>query len=159
MTTLTAAARRQLQRVDDGDGFLLLVLMDHAALSGPVRIARDTRDHVIGGITFIGLPLEVQLPQDVAQEASRAQLRIDNVGRDLVGELESLPPGASLDVTLRVVSRAAPATVEWEFIDGASVAEADLPAVVLTLGDDSVMRRNAVGLRYDPSTAPGIFAG
>ncbi len=159
MATLSTAARQQLQKVDDPDGFLMLILIDNPALSGPVRIAQDTRDWTIAGTTYIGLPLEIQLPQDVSKEAVRAQLRIDNVGRDLVGELEAMPPGTSLDVVLRMVSRATPTAVEWEFIAGASVAEVNVMDITLSLGDDELLRRNAVSLRYDPTTAPGIFAG
>jgi hypothetical protein len=159
MATLSNAARKQLQRVDDPDGMLLLVLIDHASFAGGIRVVQDTRDWTIGGTSFIGLPLAIKLPQDVSKEATRAQLSIDNVGRDLLAEVEGLPPGASLDVMLRLVSRAAPEVTEWEYMAGASVAEVDVETITLTLGDDELLRRNAVALRYDPSTAPGIFAG
>jgi hypothetical protein len=159
MPTLSPAARQQLQRVDDPDGLLVLVLIDHPSFAGGVRIVQDTRDWTIGGTSFIGLPLAIQLPQDVGREASRAQLRLDNIGRDLLAEFEGLPPGASLDVMLRLVSRARPDTVEYEYMAGASVAEVDVDAITLTLGDEELLRRNAVALRYDPTTAPGIFAG
>ena len=159
MANLSTAARKQLQRVDDPDGVMMLVLMDHPSFAGPIRIVQDTRDWVIGGTTYVGLPLSIQLPQDVNKEATRAQLRIDNIGRDLLAELEDLPPGASLDVTLRIVSRAAPESVEYEYVAGASVAEVDVEVITLTLGDDELLQRNAVSLRYDPSTSPGIFAG
>ena len=158
MTTLTQAARAQLQRVDDPDGLLMLVLIDHPSFVGGIRIVQDTRDWTIGGTSYIGLPMSIQLPQDVDREASRAQLRIDNIGRDLLAELEGLPPGASLDVMLRLVSRAAPSVIEWEYMAGASAASVDTDAVALTLGDEELLRRNAVALRYDPTTAPGIFA-
>lgn len=159
MATLSTAARQQLQRVDDPDGLLLLVLIDHPSFAGGIRIVQDTRDWIIGGITFVGLPLSIQLPQDVSGEATRAQLRVDNIGRDLLAELEDLPPGSSLDVMLRIVSRAAPEVTEFEYVAGASAAEVDLESITMTLGDDELLRRNAVALRYDPSTAPGIFAG
>lgn len=107
MANLSAAARKQLQRVDDPDGVMMLVLMDHASFAGPIRIVQDTRDWFIGGTTYVGLPLSIQLPQDVNKESTRAQLRIDNIGRDLLAELEDLPPGASMDVTLRLGSRCA----------------------------------------------------
>lgn len=157
MATLTQAGRKQLQRVDDADGWLMLVQIDLPAPSGPVRVVNDTRDWLIGGITYIGLPFEVLLPQDVAGEASGAKLRMDNVGRDLVGVFESLPPGHELDITLRLVSRASPEVIEWEYVDGASVADATVPEISIGLGADE--RRNAVLLRYDPTTSPGNFAG
>lgn len=159
MATLSIAARRQLQRVDDPDGFLMLLLIDSPALSGPVRVVQDTRDWLIDGTTYIGLPLSIQMPQDVAREHARAQIRIDNVGRDLIGEFERLPPGVSLDVTLRLVSRAAPAVTEWEFVSGGTKGAASVLDIALGIGDDEAMQRNAVALRCDPDTSPGIFAG
>ena len=159
MPTLSPAARQQLQRVDDQDGMLLLVLMDHPSFVGGIRVVQDTRDWVIGSETFVGLPMSIQLPQDVNKEAARAQLKLDNIGRDLLAELEGLPPGAALDVMLRIVSRAAPEVTEWEFVAGASMAEVDAQSITMTLGDSELLKRNAVALRYDPSTAPGIFAG
>lgn len=159
MATTSAAARRQLHRVDDPDGFVMLVRIDNPALSGPVRIASDTRDWTIGGETYVGIPLVIDMPQDVAKEAARARIVVDNVGRDLLAELEAFPPGTALQVELRLISRAAPSVVEWEFVVSASSATADAATITMTLSDDELAGRLAVALRYDPDTAPGIHAG
>jgi len=155
---VSPATLRQLQAVDDADGLLLLVLLDHPAF-GHVRVVSDTRDWDIGNETYIGIPLAITLPQDVSKEAARASIEIDNVGRELLAELEALPPGTALDCIIRIVSRANPSVVEWEFATGVSTANATLGTISLTLGDDGFLRRSAVNLRYDPETAPGIFAG
>lgn len=166
--TLSTDMRAQLEAVDDGDGFLLLALMDSPLLSAPVYVVSDTRDlqaPAVGRdgiervVTFVGIPMKVTLPTDVPQEASRAQLEITNVGRELTAELEALPLGSVLDLMLRIVSRARPTQVEWEFPAAISRITATVQRVVIVMGDDALVRQSAVLLRYDPTTAPGLFAG
>ena len=158
MADVSPAMRRQLQRVDDGDGVLILLIIEEG-LSDVVRIVNDTRNWVSQGETYVGIPMEVTLPQDVDGERSSGELSIGNPGRDLVGEFEALPPGKALEITLRLVSRADPDTVEWEYVAGATMATATSVSVSLSLGNDNLFRGPAVRLRYDPDTAPGIFAG
>ena len=159
MPFTTEVARKQAQAVDDPQGFLLLVIINHPSFSQPIRLVQDNDDLVIGADTYVGLPMQIQLPQDVAKEAARAKINIDNVGRDLGAEFERLGPGASLDVTLRNVSRATPTIIEYEFVSGANAASVDITDVSLTLGDDEWMRMNVVNLRADPTTSPGLHAG
>lgn len=159
MPLLTEGARKQAHAVDDPQGFLLLVEINHPSFTAPIRLVQDNDDLIVGGITYVALPMQIQLPQDVAKEAARAKIVIDNVGRDLGGEFERLGPGASLDVTLRNVSRATPGIVEYEFVSGANAATLDLTDVSLTLGDDEWMRMGIVNLRADPTTSPGLHAG
>lgn len=158
MATLSTNMHRQMQKVDDPEGVLLLLRIDEG-LSDVVRVVNDTRNWSSGGEIFVGIPMTVQLPQDVQGENSRAQVVIANPGRELVGEFEAMAPGQSLEVTLMLVSRAAPDVVEWEYVAGATLATADHLTVSLSLGNDDLFRGPAVKLRYDPSTAPGIFAG
>ena len=168
--THSAEMRAQLEDVDDGDGFLMLALMDSPLLSAPVRVVNDNRDwpniptwsEALQGfenVTYVGIPMEVTLPSDVPQEASRAQLEITNVGRELTAELEALPLGSGLDIVLRIVSRARPQQIEWEFTAAISRITANVQRVVIALGDDALMRQSAVLLRYDSTTAPGLIAG
>lgn len=151
--------RAQLQAVDDPSGLLLLAILDDPLLSAPVHVLNDTRDRTIGGIPYVALPMEITLPTDVAGQASQAQLEISNVGRELTAELEALPLGSGLDVTLRIVSRANPEQIEWEYTAAISRVTATVPRVVIVMGDDMLLRQSAVLLRYDPTTAPGLFAG
>jgi hypothetical protein len=168
--SLTPAMRAQLQSVDDVDGLLLLAVLDDPVLSASVHVVNDTRDwpdiptwsetfQRYENVTYIGIPMQVTLPTDVAGQASQAQLEISNVGRELTAELEALPLGSNLDVTLRIVSRAAPEQIEWEYEAAIGRVTATVPRVVIVLGDDTLLRQSAVLLRFDPTTAPGLFAG
>lgn len=155
VTQNTAAA---LQRVDDNAGVLLLLSIEHPALSGPVHIVNDTRAVISNGVTYVALPFSVTLPNDKSKEAPRARLQMDNVGREITSELERLPPGAALQATLRIVYRATPDIVDYEFVSPLSGVHVDLLSVSSAMGPDDIMRRPATLLRFDPVTAPGLFA-
>lgn len=155
--TVSAATAARLQRTNDSGGVLALLELDHAALSAPVRLVSDTRDHVIGGVMYIGLAFTLNLPRDVAKEAPRAQLRMDNVGRDLTAELERLPPGAALQATLKLVHRTAPTVVDYQFTAPLSGIRVDTATVTASMSPGDLLRRPAVKLRHDPVASPGLF--
>lgn len=149
----------QLQQVTDNHGFLELMVIDHASFASPVRIVNDTRDWVIGGHTYVALPFGVKLPTQAQQENPRAQIRIDNVGRELTSAIEGLPVGASLLATLQLVSRATPTVVDYEFIAQLSGINITPTLVTANMGPDDTMRQTAVRVRFDPVNAPALFQG
>lgn len=155
---VTQATREQLQRVNDPDGMLVLLKLEHPSMA-TAHVVNDTRDWVIDGTSWIGLPFRFKLPNSVAGEAPRAQLEIDNVGRELIADLERLPPGGALQVTVYVVSRASPSIVDYMFTAPLSGLSATVATVTGTVGNDDALRAPAVKLRYDPTTAPGLFPG
>ena len=156
--TLPTAARAALQRVNDPDGLLYLLTITGGGIPEPVRLVNDTRDVVSNGETFLRMPFDVIPPKDAAKEAPRAQLRLDNVGREFMVELEALEPGAELEARLQVVSRADPDTVLYDFAAPLGGVRADAITVTATFGVSELMRRAAVNVRYDPTTAPGLFS-
>ena len=154
---VTAATREQLQRVNDASGVLVLLLLEHPSIA-TVHVVNDTRDWVIGADTWIGLPFRFRLPQSAAGQAPRAALEVDNVGRALTEELEKLPPGAALQATVRIVSRATPTVVDYEFTAPLSGVSITVQTVTAVIGNDDALRAPAVKVRYDPSTTPGLFS-
>lgn len=156
---VSQATVEALQSVADGHGLLELLILDHASLAEPVRLVNDTRNWVIGGSTFVGLPFSLKLPDEQNKETPRSQLVIDNVGRGLTAALENLPVGEELTATIRIVSRATPAVVDYEFIAPMTGVQATPTQVTASIGPEDIMRRPAVRLRFDPLTAPGLFAG
>lgn len=154
---VTATARAQLQRVSDPSGMLLLLRLAHPAID-TAYVVNDTRDWLISGTTWVGLPFRFTLPNDDAQ-APQARIELDNVGRELTQALESLPPGGALQATFYLVSRDSPTVVQYEFgapMSGVQVTTTTVQAVV---GTDDELRMPAVGLRYDQTTTPGLFEG
>lgn len=155
MTSTAFIASRQ--RVNDPDGILELLEITHASFSGPAHLVNDTRDWVSNGVTYTGYPFRFTYPQDKKGEAPRSTLEIDNVGRDLMAELENLPPNAVVMATVSLVSRSAPDTVEWSWTVPMVNVSCDSRLITATLGVDYLMRQQAVRLRHDPNTSPGIF--
>lgn len=157
--TVSSNSRKQLQATSDGHGFLELLLIEHSSWSSPVRVVNDTRDWVIGGNTYVGLPFRVRLPNQAQGENPRAQLQIDNVGRELTAAIEALPVGSTLLATLRVVSRATPDVSDFEFIALLGGISVTTTTVSCTMGPDDTLRQSAVRVRFDPANTPGLFAG
>lgn len=155
MTSAAFTAARQ--RVNDQDGVLELVTISHPIWSDPVRIVNDTRNWESNGLTYVGFPFRFTYPQDVSGEAPRAAIEIDNAGRDLMGELEALPAGAVLTATVRLASRDDPDTIERTWTVPMVGVTANAAVVSGTLGVDYIMRQQAVRLRHDPITSPGLF--
>lgn len=156
MVTPNTAA--QLQRVDDPSGMLVLLKLEHPAID-TAYVVSDTRDWVINGQSWIGLPFRFKLPSALSGETPRASIEIDNVNGLLSAELEKIPPNGALLATFMLVSRARPATVEFEFQAPMTGVSCSVAAVTASVGNDDAWRAPAVKLRFDPMNSPGLFAG
>lgn len=154
---VTAATRAQLHRLSDPAGLLLLLQIEHPSIA-TVHVVNDTRDWTIGTTTWVGLPFRFQLPNDGTQ-APRAQLELDNVGRELTQALESLPPGGALQATFYLVSRNSPGTVEYSFSAPLSSVSITTTTVSASMSADDELRAPAVRARFDHATTPGLFEG
>ena len=153
------ATTTALQSVSDSQGVLELLLIEHSSFTSPIRIVNDTRDWVIGGNTFVGLPFILKLPSQVKNENPRATLQIDNVGRELTAAIEALPAASSLTATVRLACRATPDVVDFEFIGQLTAISVNQASVSCSFGLDDVMRQPSVRLRFDPFNSPALFAG
>lgn len=155
--TLSTAAAAAAQRTSDPQGFVELLTITGGDIAEPVRLVNDTRDFVSDGEDYIALPFEVVLPKDAPKEVPRATLRIDNVGRELTAILEALPPGAELMAKVAVVYRATPNVESYSFTSPLSGVRVNVLSVSATFGAGDTMRRPVTNIRFDPTTAPGLF--
>lgn len=146
-----------LQRVNDPLGVLELLTITGGGIAEPVRLVNDTRNQESQGETFIALPFQLVMPKDAAKEVPRAQLRIDNIGRALITELEGLDPGAELTATIQFVLRGTPDVIEHQFTAPLGGISANAFAVTATVGPTALMRRPVTDIRFDPVSAPGLF--
>ncbi|MDW7598962.1 DUF1833 family protein [Stenotrophomonas maltophilia] len=145
------------QRVTDTSGTLLFLSITSPSLPGPLRIVNDTQDWVSQGIPYMGVPFGFKLPDDTRGQSPRAQLVLDNVGRGISEDLEALGPNELMMARLMVSDRADPNLYERDYylpITSVSVAGATATA---QCGVDYLMRQQAVRLRANPFTLPGIF--
>ena len=127
--------------------------------SGPVRAVNDTQDLMVGGETYMATRFEAQLASDVERQAPQAQIVIGNVGRDISNWIEVIGGGAGGTVNIFEVPIQDDGTAgrrEWAIeMDVQNITCADL--VTVQLGFNPLLGRPAVGLRFDPQTAPGLF--
>jgi hypothetical protein len=155
--SVSATTRTALQRTSDPFGLVELLTIEDGGLPAPVRLVNDTREFVSAGQTYLPLPFALTFPEAAAGEVPRALLRVDNVGLEITADLEALPPGAELMATVAAAYRKTPDTIEYSFKAPLFGVRADLMSINASAGPGDLMRRPAVAIRYDPTTAPGLF--
>lgn len=155
--SLSPSTRRALQKVTDNQGVLAMLEISHPSFAESLRIINDTRSHTIFGEFWQGLAFAVTLPNDKSKETPRAKLQMDNAGREITADLETLPPGASLKAVITIVHRSTPETIDYRFSAPLSGVRVMGPTVTATMGRDDIMRMSAVLLRFDPTTSPSLF--
>ncbi len=126
----------------------------HPAIAEPVRVVNDTQDHTIGGERYVGLRFGARLAGDIEGQAPRAELVIDNVGRELTQWIEAADGGVGATVHVMQVLDGTP---EWEMTMDVAHVRLDQERVTARLGFDPLLGRAAVTLRHDPQISPGLF--
>lgn len=151
---MTFTERRQ--RVTD-PGILIFLEVTSDAFTAPLYLVADTQDWSSNGQLYLGVPFGFQLPDDVSGSTPRARLVMDNVGRGIGEELERLGPQDTVMAKIMISDRADPNLIQQTFF---------LPMTAVTLsgatasaqcGVDFLMRQQAVQIRANPYTLPGIF--
>ena len=134
------------------------VEIEHPDLAEPLRCVNDVADLELGGATYAAVPFQLRLADDPENQAPRAEIRIDNVGRLLTAPIEDTSGGrgAMLRVSEVLVGDGR-AAVEWTQRIGVTHASVDERHVVLRLGFERLLGRPAMHVRHDPTTSPGLF--
>lgn len=149
--------RRALGAVSSSDVVVVLMEITHPDMPSPARVVRDTQDLVSGGNLFVATAFDFTFPEDRGGQAPRAEVVIDNVGRELMSWIEASKGGRGAEVRLMVVLRATPDVIELDYQLGLVSLKVDQAKVVGELGYGNLLDLPAVAVRYDPGTAPGIF--
>lgn len=155
--TYSLNARRQLHGTVSADPPLLLLEITHAGLPDPVRVVGDTQDITSGGHLYVAMGFRLRLPDDVQGQQPRAELAVDNIGRELMQWIESSAGGRNARVRMMQVLRSTPDNVEWEISMQLSNIRATAAEVSGELGFPRLLDVPAVQVRADPQTMPGIF--
>ena len=82
--TPTPAKREALIGLSPDDLILYALEITHPDLADAVRVVADGRAREIEGQTYMALAFSVRLARDEERRAPRAELRIDNAGRDIM---------------------------------------------------------------------------
>lgn len=136
---------------------LLLLEITHADLASPIRVVNDNQNLTSNGNLFVAIAFRATLPDDLDEGMPRAQLAVDNVGKDLVAWLEASNGGQGAQVRMMQVLRSAPNTIEWEMTLDLNNISMDMLEVRGTLTFEDILNQPAVPLTYRPDVAPGLF--
>ena len=68
---------------------VIMLEITHPDLLDAVRVVNDNQDLISSGSTFTALAFRLTPPDDLSQGAPRAELAVDNVGRDLTAWIEA----------------------------------------------------------------------
>ncbi|GAA5784706.1 DUF1833 family protein [Chitiniphilus shinanonensis] len=136
---------------------LILVEIHHPQLAEPVRVVNDTQDLVSNGQVYSACTFEIRLPDDFDRRSPRAQLSVDNVGRELTQWLEASNGGAGATCRLLQVLREAPDVFEMDVTMDLTHLSVEQLTVSGELGFNDVFDLPAVAIQYRPETAPCLF--
>lgn len=162
----TAAYRTAATAVSPADDVLeALELVPPAGVADlvPVRIVNSKKALTIGAATYVGVRFEVRWPDQTEDRLPRAAVAIDNVGRALTQWIERTRGLVGGRVRLMRVRRfgaqgVVTGTVEQSATLDIGGAVIDQQLVRIELGYGLDLHRSVVGLRFDPGSAPGLFA-
>lgn len=145
------------QRVTDTDGILLFLEVTAPSFVETLRIVNDTRNWVSNGVEYVGVPFGFKLPNDVSGQTARAILTLDNIGRGITEDLERLQHDDVVMAVLKISDRADPNVIERTYQLPMTQVSVNTRSATAQCGYDAIMRQQAVRLRYNPFSAPGLF--
>lgn len=153
----SSAYKSTLAQTSASEAPIVLLQIDHASLSSPVRVVNDTLDLTSNGNLYVAFPFRCELPDDFDGQLPRASLVIDNVGRDLMYWIEASSGGQGSTATFSQVMRSRPDLVEWSITMYLYNVVADVMHVSAELGFANFFGRPSVQITFRPDTSPGVF--
>ncbi len=108
--TVSLAAIQGAMAAETGEVYLVLLEIDHTTLGTPLRFVNNDADVTSGGNVYTAYPFMPVLPDDQDSREPTAEIRIDNVSRELIDEIRSIAD--PLTMTLSVVLESSPSTIE-----------------------------------------------
>ncbi|MCL4715450.1 MAG: DUF1833 domain-containing protein [Hyphomonadaceae bacterium] len=151
---LSAPATAAIAAEETDEVFLVLVGIDHVDLVQPIRVVNNVEPVDSGGETYVGLPFEIELP-DEGERPGEARLSVDNVDRRIVEALRTVQSAPTVEI--KVVLASQPDVIEYE-LSGLTLRDTtyDVATVqgYLRYEDLSI---DPVADMITPSRFPGLF--
>lgn len=136
--------------------FILLIEISHPTLPDDIRVCSGGRNITIGENLYVYYPFDITLPDDIAENVSRAKLTISNISRDLISAIRGM--ASSPIINVKMVLASDPTVTEIAF-EGFKLVTVDYNALTIT-GDISVedfLTEPVQGDSFVPSQFPGLF--
>jgi len=154
---VSTTLRDRIMRTAAPEAPVVLLEISHPQLAQTVRVINDTLDLTHNGNVYTAIPFRVLWPDDQEEQAPRATLAIDNVGKELVQWIEASSGGVGAVVTMKKVLRSNPDFVELQVEMDLQAIEMNVSEVQATLGFKNLFQKPLVRLTYRPETHPGMF--
>ncbi|NYT38866.1 DUF1833 domain-containing protein [Allopusillimonas soli] len=168
------AGRRNLLATSADEPLLQLIEITHPDLAEPARFVNDNENIVVEGHTFFATAFTLIKPDDVDQQTPKAQLSVDNVGRELTQWLEYSNGGKGARCRILAVLRssneeyatdyfaqdytlASNPDIEFDMTLDLSGIHINNAQVSSDLGFQNTLMQPAVTMRFDPLTTPGAY--
>lgn len=155
--TYSTSYNRIVNAVSAPEFPLVLLEIDRDDLVTPIRLVNDSANLVHNGVTFVGLPFDITLPDDPEQGMPMAQLSIMNVGREMTSWIEQTDWTKETTCKLIQVMRSSPNVAEWSITMVMSDIQMNSQWIQAKLGFEDLFGSPAVTLKYSPSIAPGLY--
>lgn len=97
---------------ETGEVFLVLLTLSHPDMMVPVRLVSNTEAITSRGQAFVAFPFDITLPQEGTDSIPEVRLTVDNVDRQIMQMLRSLP--SAPDVLIEIVLASSPDVVEYD---------------------------------------------
>lgn len=155
--TLSSATLASMFDESTGDGLLVLLTIDHADFSTPIRVVNNQVDVTSRGNEFIAFPFDIVLPSGDLSAAAAAELSIDNVSREILVAVR-LAGGVPPTVLIEVIRLLALDTVEISFpaLKMRNV-RADVGKVLADLYITELQTEPYPSHTFTPGFFPGLF--
>lgn len=153
----SARAKQNMLATSADEPFLVLLEITHHELEVPVRVVNDSIAITVQGHEFVACPFDITLPDDVEGQVPKAQLSVDNIGRELTQWLEYSRGGKDAKCRIMQVLRSYPDVLEFDMTLDMSGISINNQTVSSELGVQNTFLLPAVTMRYDPFTTPGAF--
>jgi len=153
----SANFKSTLAEVNAPEAPLILLEIDHEALSAPIYVVNDTDEVVSNGNTYIAFPFRCVLPDDFESQIPKARLAIVNVGRELMYWIETTSGGQGSTCTFKQILRSNPNLVEWEITMNLYNVSVTMQEITAELGFENLFSKPAISRQYRPDTASGLF--
>ena len=149
-----------------GEAFIILLSIEHPSLTPPARISNDptqllpiaqVRGTISNGDEYVYLPFEFIFPNQESDTSPIAQLRIDNVSREISTIIDSIssPP----TIQIQVVLSSTPDIVELVLRDfKLQRTEWNILTVTGDITVEHFEQEPFPAGRFNPSGFPGLFA-
>ena len=136
--------------------WLILLTISHPDLSDDIRVVNNWENISSRGDDFVGLPFDISLPIDSAENQPSARIRIDNVSREIIQHLREV--NSALEVLIEVIRASAPNVVEARFAGFTlRTVDADVATISGSLSLDDITIEPFPAHSFTPANFPGLY--